>query len=438
MRRGLWLVLLLAGMLGLLLAGCTGRGGQGGEPAGGGAPQGAQKPAQLKVALVDFMSGPAAVFGEASLNAGKMLLDQFNEQGGIGGVPVRYIVVDEAGTVDKQVSEFRRLVLDEKVDVVVGYTSSSNCLGVAPVAEELEVLTIVHICGTHRLFEDNQFKWVFRTSAHQMSDNISAALYVLQMKPDLKTIAGINPDYAWGRDSWEAFKRAILKLKPDVQVVDELWPKLYQGDYAAEISKLLAERPDVIHTSLWGGDLDTFIKQAAPRGLFERSTVVMTSGETSMETVGPDIPPGVFMSGRGEYLLFPDPQTNPLRKKFIDDYIARYGKFPTYPAFRMAQALFALKAAYEKALAIKGSWPTKQDVANALVNLGLDTPTGYIFIGEDHQARQSAVWGITTDQIHPQFKFPLLSDLRMFPAELVNPPVGIKSLDWIDSWPSGQ
>ena len=64
--------------------------------------------AELKIAMVDFMSGGAAKFGTGALNAGKMLFDQINEQGGIGGVKVSYQTVDENGTVDQVVTNYRR------------------------------------------------------------------------------------------------------------------------------------------------------------------------------------------------------------------------------------------------------------------------------------------------------------------------------------------
>ena len=147
-------------------------------------------PAELKVGFVDFFSTAAATFGSSGRSTTEWLVDKYNREGGIGGVKIKLTVVDEAGGPDKQVTEFRRLALDEKVNAIVGYTSSANCLAIAPVAEELKVLTIIHICGTHRLTEDRQVKYVFRTSNNQASDSVVAARYVLSVKPDLKTIAG--------------------------------------------------------------------------------------------------------------------------------------------------------------------------------------------------------------------------------------------------------
>ena len=78
----------------------------------------------------------------------------------------------------------------------------------------------------------------------------------------------------------------MLKLKPDVKVVAELWTKFQAGEYSAEISKLLATKPDVVHSSFWGGGLITFVKQAAPRGLFDQSLVALATGEQVLQTVG--------------------------------------------------------------------------------------------------------------------------------------------------------
>jgi branched-chain amino acid transport system substrate-binding protein len=397
----------------------------------------AQKPAEIKVALVDFMSGGAAKFGTNALNAGSMLLDQINEQGGIGGVKVSYQKVDEAGTVDQVVTNYRRLVVDEKVDAVIGYTSSANCLAVAPVADELKRLTIIHICGTYRLFEDAPRKYVTRAAAQASSDAIGAAYYTLAAKPDAKSVAAINDDYAWGRDSWEIYSKALQKLKPDVRVSEVLWPKAFVGEYSAEISKLEAANADVIHTSLWGGHMDSFIKQAQTRGLFNKSLVIFTTGETGLLTLNRELPPGIAVSGRGQYLLEPDPEKWPLNKQFIADFSRKYGEIPVYPAYRMAQAILSYKLGVEKAAELKGGqWPTQEEIIEALEDSAWDTPSGPLQMRSDHDSVQPAIFGMTSSRLHPQFNFPVLDRVQTFPGVDVTVPPGRKTIEWIDSWPA--
>jgi Periplasmic binding protein len=106
----------------------------------------AQQPTQapVKVGIVTFLTGPAAApFGIPGRNAAEILIESLNagslpapyNRVGLGGAKIEAKFVDEAGSTAQQVTEFRNLVQRDKVDVVVGYVSSGNCLAVAPVAE---------------------------------------------------------------------------------------------------------------------------------------------------------------------------------------------------------------------------------------------------------------------------------------------------------------
>ena len=223
---------------------------------------GPTRPAEVKVGIVTFLSGAAAApFGIPARNAAEVLIEELNagrapapySTRGVGGVPIRPVIIDEAGGAEKQVAEFRRLVLEERVDLVIGYISSADCLAVAPVAEELRALLVLFDCGTNQIFEERSYRYVFRTHGHQILDNVGAARYILRIKPEVSTIAGINQNYAWGQDSWNTFRESMRKLKPEVRVLAEQFPRLFAGEYSAELSALLAARPDVIHTSFWGG-----------------------------------------------------------------------------------------------------------------------------------------------------------------------------------------
>jgi branched-chain amino acid transport system substrate-binding protein len=391
-------------------------------------PKGAPK--ALKVAFVDFFSGGAAVFGVSGKGTTEWLIAKWNKAGGIAGVPIELVIVDEGGGPKKQVSELRRLVLDEKVDAVVGYTSSGNCLAIAPVAEELKILTVVHICGTHRLTEDNKLKYVFRTSANQAADSVAMARYALSVKPDIKTIAGANEDYAWGRDSWAAFKLAILQLKPDIKVVAELWTKFQAGEYSAEISRLLAEKPDVVHSSFWGGGLITFVKQAGPRGLFDQSLVVLSTGEQVLQNVGKSMPDGVVAAPRATGGYFAHASTQ-MEKDFVAGVYAHNKRYPDYPAYRTYQAWSGLRGAYEKAIKDTGRWPTTLEVIKAFETLSWDTPSGKITMRSDHQAVHGGMVGVT--KYSEKYGFSILENIKRQSAEAITPPLGTPTMDWVKS-----
>ncbi|MDC0033258.1 ABC transporter substrate-binding protein [Alphaproteobacteria bacterium] len=413
-------------LLGVLAAGAMAVAAAG--PTIAASPKGA--PTALKVAFVDFFSGGAAVFGVSGKGTSEWLVEKWNKQGGIGGVPVKLVLVDEGGGPKKQVSELRRLVLDEKVDAVVGYTSSGNCLAIAPVAEKLKILTVVHVCGTHRLTEDRKLKYVFRTSANQAADSVSLARYALALKPNLKTIAGANEDYAWGRDSWEGFKVAMQQLKPDVKVVSALWTKFQAGEYSAEISRLLAVRPDVIHSSFWGGGLITFVKQAAPRGLFDQSLVVLATGEQVLQNVGKTMPNGVVAAPRATGGYFVN-ATSAMDKEFVAGVYKHNKRYPDYPAYRTYMAWSGLKGAYEKAIKQKGRWPTTEEVITAFEGLSWNTPGGKVTMRSDHQAVHGGMVGVT--KYSEKYGFAILDQIKELRAEDITPPLGVKTMDWVRS-----
>lgn len=392
-------------------------------------------PKELRVGVVTLLSGPAsATFGIPAKKAADAWVEKINDEGGIGGARIVQVLTDEAGPTDKVVAEFRRLAADEKVDLVIGYISSANCVAVPPVAEELRVLTVLFDCGTTRVFEEAKYKYVFRTAAHTGIDGIGAARYLLAAKPDVKTVAGLNQDYAWGRDSWEIFIRALRKLKPDVQAVETLWPKLFQGDLSAEISKLLTAKPQVIFHSLWGTDLASLNSQGRVRGLFQQSLVIHNNSAFLLKEFR-DLPDNFVVGFRGTHWPeVPDPAKNPLQREFVERCTKKFGEPCGSPhgSYHMVQALQGVKAAYEKAAKAAGRWPTPDEVVKAFEYLDFDSPSGRIAmaIGGGHQAIEDALFG--TVKADPQKRQNVLANPRVFQAKCVNAPDGMKTLDWID------
>ena len=395
----------------------------------------------IKIGLVTFLSGGAAgPFGVPGRNGAELMVEAINAgkvpapygTKGVAGAQLEVVLIDESGNNQKQVTEYRKLVQKQQVDVVIGYISSGHCKAIAPVAEELGKLTIFFDCGTPQIFEDvvTSPKYLFRTGGTATMDSVAAARYVMDSKPDLKSIAGINQNYAWGQDSWRDFSESMKQLKPDVKIATEQFPKIYAGQYGAEISALLSESPDVVHTSFWGGDMEAFTLQGSVRGVFKKSEVVLTTGETAMHRLRNQMPDGTILGGRGPFGNFaPESELN---KWFRKQYFDRYNTWPTYPAYKAANALLGLKAAYEKA-AKAGTLPSNEEVAAALENLVFEGPGGTVkmALANGHQAILDTAYG--------RYKYDkstgqgTLTDVINYKAECVNPPEGVKSLDWIKS-----
>jgi branched-chain amino acid transport system substrate-binding protein len=399
----------------------------------------AQEPAPLKIGVVSFLSGPAAgPFGVPARNAAEITFEALNAGNvpapyatkGFGGAALQMVLIDEAGSTTTQVTEFRNLVQRSNVDIVIGYISSGNCLAVAPVAEELKKLTVFFDCGTPRIFEDGSYKYVFRTSAHSTMDSVAAALYAKENKPGIKKISGINQNYAWGQDSWGDFELAMKQLVPATQTATSQMPKLFAGQYNTEISTLLSSGADVVHSSFWDGDLEAFILQAGPRGLFKKSTVILTAGETAMYKLANQIPDGTVIGARGPYGVFAPESA--LNKWYAQTFKDRYAVLPNYAAYQMTQAILGTKAAWEKAQAANGGQrPSIDQVIAAFEGNSFQGPAGTVkmALGKGHQAITETAYG-QTRLVKGQMT---VTKVKRYPAEQVNPPEGVKSADWIAS-----
>ena len=393
----------------------------------------------FKLGIVSFLSGQAAEsFGIPAVNGAKVVIEAFNKgeapapynKKGFGGVTIEPIYVDENGGATKQVQELRNLYDREKVDAVVGYVGSGDCLAVAPVAEEMKKFLILYDCGTPRIFEEGKYNYVFRTASHASMDNVALARYLKARNIKAESFNLINQDYAWGQDSRKDFILAMEKLYPGSKPGEDQLPKFGAGQYGTEISALMAKPADVTHSSLWGGDLQAFILQASPRGLFKRTQVVLSAADHVLPGLGDKMPDGVILGARGQYgLLSPK---SALNDWWWSIYQKAYTIYPVQAPNRMIQSLLGLKLAVEKAMAANGGKkPTPEQLADALRNSEWDTPAGKVrmALGGGHQAIQDTAIGKT--RYDAAKKMVVLDDIQRFPADCVNPPANMKSEEWI-------
>lgn len=401
------------------------------------AQQPAAPAASVKLGIVSFLTGPAASpFGIPGRNGAEIVIEALNagkapapfNQVGFGGAKIEAKYVDEAGTVANVVTEYRNLVQRDQVDAVVGYVSSGSCLAVTPVAEELKALTVFYDCGTPRIFEEKSRNYIFRVSPHATMDNVAAARYVLAKKKNLTSYSGINQNYAWGQDSWRDFQGAMKVLAPKVEVDKVLFPKLFAGEYGAEVSTLLTSKSQVLHTSFFDGDLEGLVYQEQARGLDKRMTIIMTTGEAAIWRLRDKLPDGTIIGGRGAN--GPLARDTEINKWFQKIYTERYNIPPTYPAYQMAQSLLGLKIAYEKA-AKGGGKPNPEAIAAAFRGIEFEGPAGHVkmALGDGHQGITETAYG--TYRFNKQKQMPEIVDVVRYPAECVNPPPGIEAEKWI-------
>ncbi len=389
---------------------------------------------EVKIGVVTFLSGGAAgPFGVPARNAAELVIDAINQGNlpapynnvGLAGDTIAPIYVDENSK--QKNADFQKLVEKDGVELVLGYISSSSCKAIAPEAEKLKKLTVLFDCGTPQIFEEivTNPEYTFRTAATATMDNVAAARYLMDTGSSADRVAGINQNYAWGQDSWRDFSASLAQLSKEAKIVTEQYPKVYAGQYGSEISAILTKRPDVVHSSFWGGDMEAFVIQGSARGVFERSRVVLTAGETAMHSLAEQIPNGTIIGARGPHGdLAPE---SALNDWFRAAYQEKFGSLPTYPSYKMAQALLGLKSAADKA----GS-SAQADIISALAGLEWEGPSGTVSmaLAGGHQAIQDTAYG--TFKLTEDGKGSLVDIIR-YDATCVNPPEGKISIDWINA-----
>ena len=163
--------------------------------------------------------------------------------------------------------------------------------------------------------------------------------------PKAKKFCTIAPDYEFGRREEAAFEEEIKRLVPDAEILYQAWPKPGEKDFTSFITAIMAKKPDAVHSSLFGGDLVAFTKQAAPYGFFEKIPFMALY----------DLPVFIALKTMPQRVSWPlagaasfmDP--NPKMMEFAEKYKKVHGEYPDSWAVQAYDSVYLIKAAVEKA-----------------------------------------------------------------------------------------
>ncbi len=417
------------------------------QPAAGNIPD-----TPLKVGQMTFLSGPAAVLGEPMLKGTVLAAEEINSAGGLlGKRKIEVVKADENAGTDANVKELKRLKLEEKIDFFTGITSSGNTPALGPVAEELKVLTIFVDGCTDFLFDKAvpNPKYVFRVTNIQSADGVTAALAVVSTWPHVRKIAHIHPDYSYGRNAFDHVRLVMEKLLPGVQIVMEGWPKLGTTDFTAHITKAISAKPDLLVTSVWGGDYIAFYKQALGYGLFKQMKYATTLAlGVAPHALGKDHPEGVIGGVHANYYFtYPPGDRWPPNTDFVRKYYARWKEYPNFQAEGAYTAMQMYRLAIERANRLMGGWPEDEAVIGQLEGLGYAGPAGYIYFRPDnHQGYKDTMTGFTKNFDSYPFQVIDPTTVITIPVRNITAPPGwpapatngppTRTYDWIQkTWP---
>jgi len=369
--------------------------------------------AQKKPILVGFpmiLSGGGALFGQPAKVGAEMAVKEINEKGGLLGQPIELLVRDCKSTPDEATRVARELIAKENVQFLVGGLTAAQGLALSEVGKTEKILYIAPISKSTAMTEPGKLHpYVFRAAANTNTEGRSAAVFMA--KNPWKKVYTLGPDYEFGQMVTKAFVEWIKKIKPEVEIIGQGWPKLGEADYTPFITALMGAKPEAAFLSLWGGDFVNFAKQAKPYGFFEKVNVVAAGEGGSPETaiaLKDDLPLGITTNA---YDLFYYPNTP--EHIAYEDRLKAYTKEQYPPSW----AITGYISMYFLADAIKKANSTDtMKVIKALEGLTIDTPIGkQTMRAKDHQANRGQFWG-TTAKVS-EYPFPILRPVEYIPAD---------------------
>lgn len=389
----------------------------------------------VRIGVLAPRSGVAAGFGENGIRATQWAADRFNKQGGIGGRKVELVIEEESSPKDT-IERFGKLVQQEKVDCVHGVISSGVGLALGPVVEEARALTFYWDATTQDGVNETILKphYLFRSADNECEAIMVSLLAIKAWKGKFATVAGVNPDYSYGRNSMAAFTAMLKRFNVDHKLVTELWTKVGTMDLTSHVAALKAAKPDLIFCSLPFTDLPVFMKQARAAGLTEGTKLVCPAGGFQHTLMKKEFTPeNVLFSHITFY--FANSKNPEVGKEFVADYARMYKDYPHSEADRAYFTMASYKAAVEKAMAAKGgSWPSQDDVIGALESgLSVESLGGKGSWRKDHIAEQTFVAGFTTHKNNYDF-ITLGTYETMYSTELQKP-AGANFWEWIKTTP---
>ncbi|MBR9973310.1 ABC transporter substrate-binding protein [Magnetospirillum sp. J10] len=367
------------------------------------------------------MTGRAAIYGKDSVAGIKLALAELAAEA--DAPRLRVIVDDDRSKASYAVRMAEDFIAHDKARFLCGMVSSGVAQAVSKVALKNKVVMVGTDHASSRLTIEGLHPYYFRVSNDSYTSMAAGARYLaeLQKKTGWKRLAYIGPDYDYGHVSWSDFQSNLEHLGVRYESVGMFWPKLYEPDYSAYIQAMLKAEPDIVVTSLWGGDFVAFLKQARTTDFFTRIRLANfdTGGNYEvMLSLGDKPPPGLILSAR-HHNNWPDTDTN---RRFVETFRQAEGRFPTYAAEGAYSGIMAIARAVTKA----GGATDMGAVITALEGLELhlpEDPDGFnSFIDPDtHQIVQTqAVGEVVANTAYPPAKV-MLGKWTVYGAEDLRP-----------------
>jgi ABC-type branched-subunit amino acid transport system substrate-binding protein len=228
---------------------------------------------KLKIGVVFDYTGPLAG-GGSDLHAlgAKIMIDHFAKKGGVEGYQIEAVYADAQSKPEIAINEATRLIEQEKVDMLLGFYSSAQCVPAAAKVEQLHKFMWITTCISSAVLENRNLKYVFRIQPSGRQFGLMSTDFVAQnaqaklgKDPKGLRVAIIHEDGAYGVDVSKGNEEGAKKAGFNV-VLKEGYSAT-APDLAPLVTKLKRARPDVIFHTGYNPDISLFLRQARELGL---------------------------------------------------------------------------------------------------------------------------------------------------------------------------
>lgn len=327
----------------------------------------------VKIGMITTLSGGGSGLGIAVRDGFNLAITQ--EGGKLGGYPVKLIVADDARKPDKAKQIANQFIKRDQVDIMTGIIWSNLAIAVVPKVVREGIFYISPNAGPSLLAGKGCHENYF--NAAWQNDNLHEAMGQYVRDKNFKRVYILAPNYPAGKDALRGFKR-FYKSKP----IGEVYTKLGQKDYAAEIATLRSAKPDAVFFFLPGGMGISFIKQYNQAGLTKEIPLfgpAFSFDQTILSAVG-KAALGVMNSSQWNKDI-----NNPANKRFVDDFKKAYGRLPSLYASQGYDTARLIGSAIK---AVGGNMSKKDAFREALRKADFESVRGSFRFGPNHHPIQ--------------------------------------------------
>ena len=272
--------------------------------------------AQMKVGVIASATGPTAAVGIAQKNSAALLPRK------IGNIDVEYTVYDDASDSTQTVALVKKLLVEQKVDAIIGPSGSPNAMAALQFIAEAKTPLLAPVGTTAVVLPmDDQKRWVFKTT--QNDALICEALVAHMVRTGVKTVGFIGFGDAYG-ESWHRVFVAMVEQAGIKIVADERFQRTDQS-VIGQATKIVAAHPDAVLVAAAGGPTVLPHTTLVERGY--KGTIYQTHGAATPDFVrlGGASVDGAVMAASLMLVLDEVPDSNPSKPVALH-YIAAYEK----------------------------------------------------------------------------------------------------------------